>query len=130
MSTGKVLILEDDGDLAYTYEQLVVLATGHLVVIVRSFAALQIRREDALACDVAILDIDLGEGAPSGIDAYRWLRGQGYQGRIYFITGHGKSHPLVVQAVKMCGGAVYAKPLELDRFIGLITGVEKSNACD
>lgn len=122
MAAGKVLILEDDADLAFTYEQLIALLTDRQVVTVHGVSALKERREDALLCDVAILDIDLGDNKPSGIDAYRWLREQGFGGKIFFLTGHARSHPLVAQAVAMGGATVLAKPIETERFIELITG--------
>ncbi len=121
MATKRVLILEDDRDLAYTYEQIFVLMSDHQVVLAHSLFSLQSRKQDALSCEVAILDIDLGANEPSGVDAYLWLRDEGFKGRIYFLTGHGRSNPLVKQAVGL-GATLLTKPVPIDIFLKVILG--------
>jgi hypothetical protein len=41
-----------------------------------------------LNCTLAILDVNLGAGNPSGVDAYRWLKQERFVGRVVFLTGH------------------------------------------
>lgn len=126
MAAERVLILEDDLDLAYTYEQVITLLTDFQVVVSHSLSELQARRDEILACKVAIIDINLGEGEPSGIDAYQWLCDQSYEGKVFFMTGHAKSHPLVVKAGSMGNATVLTKPLEIGKFLDLISGKESN----
>lgn len=121
MSGGKVFILEDDQDLAFTYEQLVSLLTDQQTLLTHCFKEMQSKLEEILECKVAVLDIDLGENQPTGVDAFVWLRQNGFLNKIYFMTGHAQSHPLVVQAVKMSGATVLTKPVDIDRFLAVIS---------
>ena len=123
---GKVLIVEDDKDLASTYNQVFALFSDCKVVIAESLSVVEARREEALSCSVAILDINLGEGEPSGIDVYIWLRRSGFLGSVFFMTGHGRSHPLVAQAVAIGEATVLEKPFDIERLIQLISEKEAS----
>ncbi|HEY8278443.1 MAG TPA: response regulator [Bdellovibrionota bacterium] len=69
---------------------------------------------------VAVLDINLGHGLPTGLDAYFWLRLCGYQGRCIFITGHALEHPLAQEAARLPGVEIFEKPVEVRRLIGII----------
>jgi FixJ family two-component response regulator len=70
-------------------------------------------------CETVILDINLGPGEPSGLDVYRWLREQGFAGRIVFLTGHAADHPLVSQAYRL-GAHVLQKPARIQRLLAAI----------
>ncbi len=124
MTDGGVLLLEDDEDLLDTLGELVQRLTDRSCLAVRSFGDLVQRRAEALGCELAILDINLGSGRHSGLDAYEWLKQQGFTGRIAFLTGHARSHPLVARACALDRAAVYQKPIgmtELRRLLGLTT---------
>jgi FixJ family two-component response regulator len=69
--------------------------------MVGSYEELVALGEEAFGCGVAIIDINLGANRRSGIDAYAWLRSEGYTGRIVFLTGHASTHPLVVEAQRV-----------------------------
>jgi len=75
---------------------------------------------EALSCDFAILDINLGAHQPSGLDVYRWLKNHEYRGRILFLTGHAKDHPLVIEARRIEGVPVCEKPFDIGRLISLL----------
>jgi DNA-binding NarL/FixJ family response regulator len=62
------------------------------------------------APSLAILDINLGAGEPSGVDVYHWLHAQ----------GHAKDHPLVKQAVQINGVKVFEKPMGIDDLTALV----------
>ena len=115
-----VLFLDDDEDL----RDIVVRVLADLDVACDAFGTvdeLKARvghRPDGI--DVAILDINLGPGRESGIDAYRWLRGHGYEGRIAFLTGHGRNHPLVVDALRAGDATVHDKPVTLGEFRAML----------
>jgi DNA-binding response OmpR family regulator len=115
----KVLLLEDDAD---TLEMLAMAASilySREVLKARNYAELTQLADTALACEVAVLDINLGPQQPSGLDAYRWLREHGYQGRVYFLTGHARSHPLVAQALAMGDAKLLEKPIAGDQLSSL-----------
>jgi FixJ family two-component response regulator len=69
---------------------------------------------------LAILDINLGEGQPSGLDAYHWLRESGFEGKIVFLTGHARSHPLVSQARQAGKVVILEKPTTMERLLSML----------
>jgi DNA-binding NtrC family response regulator len=120
-ATVTAILLDDDADLLEVMAE-VLAAEGWRTLTVRSVAELQALGQRALAADVVVLDINLGPSRPSGIDAYDWLLGQGFGGRILFLTGHARSHPLVARAEHLHRARVIDKPASADRLIDLITG--------
>jgi ActR/RegA family two-component response regulator len=120
------LLLDDDSDLL---EVLAELLKGRNCssLLAHSLDELKALGPEALAADVAVLDINLGAGQPSGIDAYDWLVSQNFAGRLLFLTGHAHAHPLVARAERLHRATVLAKPLDgqvlLDRIMGVGVGV-------
>jgi FixJ family two-component response regulator len=117
-----VLFVEDNDDLREVFVELVNVVLGRRCVGVPSYEELVALGEKALGCDVAVLDINLGPNRPSGVDAYTWLRDNGYTGRIVFLTGHATSHPLVVEANRTGDAEIFSKPVDPDRLHLLIDG--------
>ena len=118
---GGVLVLDDDEDLLATLCELIHLLTGRHCVAARSLAELVALGDAALVCGDAILDINLGPSQPSGLEAFAWLKQKSYGGRIRFLTGHARSHPMVARAGTLDGVEVHQKPLEtleLRRMLG------------
>ena len=93
MPGGDVLLLDDDADLRETLGELVGLLSGRRCIGVGSFAELTAARERVLGCDLAILDINLGDGQPTGFCAYDWLRTQRFGGRILFSPATPRTIP-------------------------------------
>jgi DNA-binding NtrC family response regulator len=118
----KVLLLEDDADQLEMLAMALSLVCGRESVRARSYADLTKLADSALACGVALLDVNLGPRQPSGLDAYRWLREHQYRGRIYFLTGHARSHPLVAQALAMGDAKLVEKPIATDQLCALVAG--------
>jgi CheY-like chemotaxis protein len=117
----RVLFLEDSEDLRDVVVDLLELL-GATCVAVASVDDLQhVERPQDYA--LAILDINLGADAPSGINAYAWLRRVGFEGRVVFLTGHAQNHPLVEAATRIGDASVYAKPVSAAQLRALI-GVE------
>jgi ActR/RegA family two-component response regulator len=116
----RVLVLDDDEDLLHSLGDLVHY-TGGQSVLARSLAELTAQEEKALACDLAVLDLNLGKQQPSGIDALRWLREKRFGGRVVFLTGHGTSHPLIVEAHKIGDVRILCKPLDGDELRALVS---------
>ncbi len=117
-----MLFLEDDEDLVEAMRDALCDDGRWECVGVRSVAELQALGPGALACQLAILDINLGAGAASGLDAYRWLRERRFGGRVLFLTGHARSHPLVDEAARLGGVRVLQKPISLDNLLAVIMG--------
>jgi CheY-like chemotaxis protein len=70
--------------------------------------------------DVAILDINLGRDAPSGIDVCHWLRGNDFRGRTVFLTGHAQSSPLVRKALELPNTTLLTKPVSVERLASIL----------
>lgn len=112
MATRRVIFLDDDQDLREVFtvmtSQLGIAATA--VASVAELTRAMTDHSDG-AFDLAILDINLGAGSPSGLAAYRWLRDHQFTGRVVFLTGHARSHPLVSEASQIGDAVVYEKPM-------------------
>lgn len=117
---ARVLVLDDDADFRDVFGETLAGLDVSSRVVVASLADLKRHEVEALACDLAILDINLGPDQPSGIDACRWLLERGFARRIVFLTGHAASHPLVVEAAKFAQAAIVAKPLEPSAVVELV----------
>jgi len=115
-----VIILDDDADLRETMMDVVRLSCGHECIGIDSHAALVELGDRIFDSDLAILDINLGSGVPSGVDSYQWLRQRGYTGRIVFLTGHARTHPQVEKAYHVGDARVLEKPITADQLCALI----------
>jgi DNA-binding NtrC family response regulator len=118
----KVLLLDDDADQIEVLALAISLFCGRTCVTARSYEELTRLADSALSCAVALLDINLGPQQPSGLDALRWLRGHDFKGRVWFLTGHARSHPLVARALAMGEARLVEKPIETDHLCMLVTG--------
>jgi FixJ family two-component response regulator len=109
MSHHRVVFLEDDRDLRDAFADFASIM-GSDCLKLASYQDLLDHRGEVLDCDRAILDVNLGAGEPSGLDAFRWLRAQGFSGKVVFLTGHAATHPLVAEAHQIGNARVVAKP--------------------
>jgi len=117
----RVIFLDDDEDLRPIVVDLMALFETQCDAVASMDELQELIGRVGLAHDLAILDINLGADRASGIDAYRWLREQGYTGNVEFLTGHARSHPLVEQARRLGDALVHDKPVsigELKRMLG------------
>ncbi len=117
---GGVLLIDDDEDLLDALSDLIAAVGGGPVLALGSLDELVAAAPRALGCALAIVDINLGPGAPSGIDVYEWLLAHSFAGRIAFLTGHARNHPLVKRACRIGGAEVHQKPIELPELIELL----------
>src|SRR5258708_6282974 len=118
-----VFILEDDPDLTALLEEFFT-SHGFQVMAVASVQSMVEQRHRALGCTTAFLDIELGEGRPDGIDAFRWFKHQHFKGHVYFLTGHGKNHA-VLEKLRSLGSEevdVLAKPISPRLLLNLAQG--------
>jgi FixJ family two-component response regulator len=122
MTGTDVLFVEDNDDLRELVVELVTVVLDRRCVGVGTFEEVVALGDEALGCAVAILDINLGPDRKSGIDAYTWLRSNGYTGRIVFLTGHADTHPLVVEAQRLGDVEILSKPIEPDCLLSIVAG--------
>jgi DNA-binding NtrC family response regulator len=115
----EVLFLDDDDDLRDAMTDVLALL-GHHCVALASYAQLTDLGDGAASFQVAMLDINLGPGVPSGVDAFRWLRDRRFQGQIFFLTGHGRSHPMVLEATRLGEARVVQKPMTFEQLAALL----------
>src|SRR5436190_17760135 len=106
-----VLFVDDSSDLCQVMELTCQSLPGIECICVPSMSAVLERAAQVLRTDLAILDVNLGPGEPSGIEIYRWLKGQNYRGKIVFLSGHTRTDPQVVEATKILGVDFFQKPL-------------------
>jgi DNA-binding response OmpR family regulator len=119
---GRILLVDDDDDLVAVMGELLRDAGARECVAARSLRDVQLHRNEALRCELAIVDVNLGSGQPSGVDVCLWLRREGFSGRIVFLTGHAQSHPLVAAAVRTAGASVLAKPVRAEDLVRVAVG--------
>lgn len=115
----RTIVVDDDPDLRYLLCEVFASLGVAECRAYRSLAELQQDKEYALGSRLAVLDVNLGTG-PSGIDVCRWLREQKYEGKMIFLTGHAKSHPLVAEAAREPGTQVYEKPVGINTLLTLV----------
>jgi FixJ family two-component response regulator len=116
----RVVFLDDNEDLR---ELMTVLLKSKLGVDCLCFGTVvefQNHSKDVLQAKLAILDINLGPAAPDGIDAFNWLKDQGFRGRVVFLTGHARAHPQVALAERS-GAEVLEKPLYPEQLISSVS---------
>ena len=118
-------LLDDDADLLEALADL--LQTRNCrCLLARSLDELKALGQQALDADVVVLDINLGPGLPTGLEAYDWLLAHGFAGRILFLTGHARAHPLVARAERLQRASVLDKPMDGARLLERILGSEES----
>ena len=115
-----ILVLDDDESLRELLG-ICLEASGRCTVqAMASFRELERCFHDSGDVTAAVLDINLGRGEPTGIDAYHWLRSRGFSGRVIFLTGHAASHPLIREAQLIGDAVVLEKPTGIDQLSSAI----------
>lgn len=122
-----VLFVDDDDDLREAMQDVLgVLGVGR-VVTAGSLRDLEERRGEALTCELALVDINLGRGQPNGVSVFEWLEHEGFSGRVIFLSGHAGADPSVQQAASLSGSRVASKPLTVAQLRHLIGGAEPAS---
>ncbi len=122
-----ILFLDDSEDLREVVALLLQSNLGEKCLCVESVDELKTVAKQALNCRLIILDINLGSDKPTGLDAYDWLRKIGFKGKINFLTGHARAHPLVIKASEK-GAGVWSKPFSTDEFCQSVAEILKTEA--
>jgi FixJ family two-component response regulator len=116
-----IFLVDDDADLRDTMSDLIALRGIGCCLGVGSLAEARAHVTGAQRCSLAILDINLGEGAPSGVDVYRWLAQLGFPGRVVFLTGYGADDERVQEAMRF-GLQILTKPIGVSVLHSLTVG--------
>jgi len=114
------LLLEDDLEQSSMLCDLLEITNGWTCLTVPSFDVLLQFREAALSTSTAIIDVNLGFGRQSGVEAARWLRRQDYRRRVVLLTGYSEAHPLVADARSLDGVVVLRKPIDLEALCAML----------
>jgi len=109
-----IVFLDDNEDLRELMPAILKATLDVDCLAYGSLAEFQNHSDDVLSASVAILDINLGDNVPDGIDAFHWLREHGFGGKIVFLTGHARSSPQAALA-ETKGAQVLEKPLHPDQ---------------
>jgi DNA-binding NtrC family response regulator len=115
-----LLFVDDDPDMRDTMQGVAESLGIARCVVAGSLAEVKALGADALACRLAILDVNLGWDEPSGLDVESWLRGESFTGTIVFLTGHGNSDPRVREAAQKSHARVLLKPVSISKVAALV----------
>ncbi len=115
-----VLFVDDDADLRDVMRETLGQLGVPNVVTASSLHEVERRRDKALACQLAVLDLNLGEGQPNGVSVFEWLEHEQFAGRVIFLTGHGSKDPRVQQAASLAGSQIASKPITIAKLKALI----------
>lgn len=115
-----VVLLEDNEDLRFLFKRLLSVELDVDALCVPSVNDLKSHADQVLQAKVVFLDVNLGEGVPTGIDAFAWLAENAYRGSVFFLTGHARHHPLV-QAAAATGIQVLEKPVKSTELLAIVS---------
>jgi DNA-binding NtrC family response regulator len=115
-----VLFVDDDDDLRDVMRDTLGRLGVQHIVTAGSLREVVERRDEALTCELAVLDINLGSDEPNGVSVLEWLEREGFAGRVVFLTGHGDKDTRVQQAVHLTGSRVASKPITVAKLRDLI----------
>jgi DNA-binding response OmpR family regulator len=119
MSLKSVLLVDDDTDLRAVLCDLFDCYGARCTGVGSLGEMKNLLADGRLSFDLVILDVNLGAGQPTGVDAYRWLRERSFSGQVVFLTGHGRSIPGVAEAHAL-GVKVLEKPVAIDDLLSLL----------
>lgn len=114
-----IAIIDDCSELRHLIHLLIQEEMGSSCLGFATFADVQRRSDELFHCRAILLDINLGPTEPDGVTLYYWLREQGYQGQVFFFTGHAKESP-AVRAALHTGVRVLEKPMTPEEIVRLL----------
>ena len=122
---SSVLFVDDDDDLREAMQAILERLSVARVVAARSLRDVMDKRDEALACELAFLDINLGAGEPTGVEICEWLRREGFAGRIVFLTGHASNDPRVREAAGVAQSQIASKPVSVSTLRELLDATRR-----
>jgi DNA-binding NtrC family response regulator len=117
---SEILVVDDDEDVRLALGDIADTFCARGWVGAGSAADVVALGPRASGFGLAIIDVNLGAGEPSGIEVLKLLRDSGFHGKAVFLTGHAQSHPTLERVASVEGVPVLAKPLGLDAVLALI----------
>jgi FixJ family two-component response regulator len=117
---ASVVLLDDNQDLRELMRDILESALNVECTCFPSVGEFQKHPGEALNAKVAILDINLGQDVPNGIDAFNWLMEQGFRGKVLFFTGHARTY-LQYALGESNGAEILEKPVEVDKLISTVS---------
>jgi FixJ family two-component response regulator len=118
--SGSILFVDDDLDLLEVFRAALSFTGHEHGIFAASLAEVKEQRAAVLGCSLAIVDVNLGRDRPNGLELVEWLRGEGFHGRVVFLSGHGADDPLIAKAAKVSSAQLIAKPIGLDELWELV----------
>lgn len=117
--------MDDDEDLRFLLSTVFEQFGAEKCFTFASVDELRANAAAVLPCELAVLDVNLGTGKPTGFDALAWLIENHFQGRIAFLTGHARANPELLAAVEKNTVQVYEKPITVEKLQALFEGAVK-----
>lgn len=121
---ASIMFLEDNAELREVLSEVTKSELGEEALSYSRLEDLKNHRDEVLQTKIAIIDINLGSEEPTGVEAFRWLKSQGYSGKICFLTGHVGAHPMVQEASEV-GVEIWSKPMFASKLCEAIRSVIK-----
>lgn len=118
-----IFFLDDSEEYLDVMKVFIQAACNYEAITCSNIESMQSQIEEILKSEMAFLDINLGLNQPSGIQAYRWLKSQGYNKPVFFLTGHAKDSDEARQASIFEEARVIQKPIAAQDFRDLIESV-------
>jgi DNA-binding NtrC family response regulator len=112
LHTPDVFVLDDDEDCRELLREMFE-TFGVECVGAPSLGDMMSRNDEVLGCQLVVLDINLGPQEPPGTAAYEWLQARHFRGKVVFLTGHARNHPLV-QRARALEAQVLEKPVSAE----------------
>jgi DNA-binding NtrC family response regulator len=117
---GELLFIDDDEDLRSAFADLVEAVHGRHVLAAADLDEVEALGQRAIACSLAVIDVNLGAGKPTGFDTLAWLRSHGFHGKAVFLTGHARSGTYVHRASDFADVPLLSKPVGVDALLALV----------
>lgn len=111
----KILLLEDNLELCKLLGQIFNSFGTIDLSICHSYSDVTALNGKALNFEVAFLDVNLGMGQKTGIDAFDWLLENGYQGKTVFFTGHASSYGVLKKITDRPNVYLLDKPADISK---------------
>ena len=116
----KILILDDEKSLCTLLKMLLTELGGVSSVFIHTFNELKSYESELNSFDMIFLDVNLGSGSPSGIDAFNWIMENHFINQIVFFTGHANTFSVVKNAPDYDKVFVLEKPVEVEKLQEMI----------
>jgi DNA-binding NtrC family response regulator len=113
LNMKRILFLDDSKDLCKLMENMFDLMGFTDVNCFNSYEEISKLPVDKLNFDLAFLDVNLGNDVPTGIDVFSYLLKHDFQGKVIFLTGHGRSYPALQKTLEHPNVRVLEKPTDI-----------------